>query len=297
MPGAAIIILNVLQRDHALGNGSAALAFGAPEEIVQSDRYFHPDLGYFCPAPRLRRELRVACYAGLFGVAVGATSIVIALSPIDRAVESASPVISPPTQPPGGAVDRKLASTERNDVRKPAAEAQAPGGGTMQGTSTRSQELSLQLNKERSLQNRHGAEAVLRPYEFGSPAATKARPHANQIDNGPDIARIPLGRPAALENATPPNPQADSAATSSSQTPAAVTAPAVAASATPSAAKAAPPDRPRAASVLNSKSDRMVRTESRSQKQHSDRGTGLGNVTRYARETALPRTVFWDWSR
>jgi hypothetical protein len=263
---------------------------------VQSDRYFHPDFGYFCPAPRLGRELRVACYAGLFGLAVGATSVVIALSPTDRAVDSASPAISPPTQPAGGAVARKLASTERNDVRKPAAEAQAPDGGTRQGTSTRSQGLFLQLNKERSLQNRHAAEAVLRPYEFGPPPASKARPHASQMGNGPDIARIPLGRPAALENATPPNPQADSA-TSTAQTPAAVSAPAVAASATPSAAQSAPPDRPGAASVMNSKSDRMVRTESRSQKQHSDSGTGLGNVTRYARETTFPRTVFWDWSR
>jgi hypothetical protein len=124
------------------GNGSAAVAFDvhAPEEIVQSGRYFHPELGYFCPAPRLRRELRVACYAGLFGVAVGAAIVVVALSWTDRTAVSASPLISAPTQPAVDAVPRQLASTERNDLPKPAA-TQASQGETMQRTPTRPHEL------------------------------------------------------------------------------------------------------------------------------------------------------------
>ena len=261
---------------------------------MQSDRYFHPELGYFCPAPRLRRELRVACYAGLFGVAIGATSVVIALGPTDRAADSAPAALSAPMKPPGGGADRQLASTERNDLGKAAA-AQAPGRETMQRTPTRPQELSQQLSKERPLQNR-GAEAAPGPYEFGSAATTKARPHANQRDNGPDIARIPLGRPVALENATPPNARADNA-TPTAQIPAASSA-AVAASAMPRAEQAAPADPTRPPSALDSKPHRTVRADSRPQKQHSESGNTLGNIERaYARDTTLPRTVFWDWSR
>jgi hypothetical protein len=260
---------------------------------VQSDRYFHPELGYFCPAPRLRRELRVACYASLFGVAVGAATVVVALSWTDRAADSASPLISAPTQPAVDAVPRQLASTERNDLPKPAA-TQASQGETMQRTPTRPHELSL--NKERPLQNRGGVEVVPRPYEFWSTRAAKARSHANQTDNGPDIARVPLGRPAAFENATPSNAETDPA-TPAAQDPAGSSSAAVAASATPRT-QAAPAESPRAASVLDSKPHRMVGAESRPRKQPSDSGNALGNVERaYARDNTLPRTVFWDWSR
>ena len=117
------------------------------EEIVQSDRYFHAELGYFCPTPRLRRELRVACCAGLFGVAVGAASV-IALSRTDRAANPPSPVPPAATQPGArNTLPRQLANKERDDLQKPSA-TQATEGEAVQGTPTRHYEFTMQSNVE-----------------------------------------------------------------------------------------------------------------------------------------------------
>jgi hypothetical protein len=37
----------------------------------------HPEFGYFCPAPRARRELRVAVVSVLFGMVIGAATVTI----------------------------------------------------------------------------------------------------------------------------------------------------------------------------------------------------------------------------
>jgi hypothetical protein len=37
----------------------------------------HPEFGYFCPAPRVRREMRVAVVSILFGMAIGAAIVTI----------------------------------------------------------------------------------------------------------------------------------------------------------------------------------------------------------------------------
>jgi hypothetical protein len=124
---------------------------------VQSDRYFHPELGYFCPGPRMQRELRVACWAGLVGVVIGAASV-IALSRPDRAAMPAS---------------------------------SAPSVATDPGT--------LQSRVETPHRNGEGTEAGPRVDEVGSTGAIKPRSYASQSDNGPELARVPLGRPVPLE--------------------------------------------------------------------------------------------------
>ena len=47
----------------------------------------HPELGYFCPAPRARRELRVAIVSILFGMVLGAAIVTVHTS---QAVETDS---------------------------------------------------------------------------------------------------------------------------------------------------------------------------------------------------------------
>jgi hypothetical protein len=37
----------------------------------------HPEFGYFCPAPRLRRELRIALVSILFGMVIGAAFVTV----------------------------------------------------------------------------------------------------------------------------------------------------------------------------------------------------------------------------
>ena len=45
----------------------------------------HPEFGYFCPAPRVRRELRVALFSILIGIMIGAAIVTVRTS---RAVET-----------------------------------------------------------------------------------------------------------------------------------------------------------------------------------------------------------------
>ena len=40
------------------------------------DHYAHPEFGWLSPVPRLRRELRTAFLAGLFGIGIGAAGVI-----------------------------------------------------------------------------------------------------------------------------------------------------------------------------------------------------------------------------
>ena len=51
------------------------------------DQYAHPEFGFFCPTPRLRRELRIAFVSILFG-AIGGAIGVLALGAGDRNADS-----------------------------------------------------------------------------------------------------------------------------------------------------------------------------------------------------------------
>src|SRR5512133_3678678 len=73
------------------------------EERMHSDRYVHPEFGLLSPTPRLRRELRMAFFSVLFGIAIGAAAV-IALrgnKPADDArvseLSSASAITEQPT--------------------------------------------------------------------------------------------------------------------------------------------------------------------------------------------------------
>jgi len=71
---------------------------------MHSDRYVHPEFGLLSPTPRLRRELRMAFFSGLFGIGIGAAAVV-ALSGNKTAddarvsgVSSASVISEQPTE-------------------------------------------------------------------------------------------------------------------------------------------------------------------------------------------------------
>jgi hypothetical protein len=78
--------------------------FALLEEQMRSDRYVHPEFGLLSPTPRLRRELRMAFFSVLLGIAIGAAAV-IALSgnktPDDAQVSglsSASVITEQPTE-------------------------------------------------------------------------------------------------------------------------------------------------------------------------------------------------------
>src|SRR5262245_6886080 len=43
---------------------------------MRSDRYVHPEFGLLSPTPRLRRELWMAFFSVLFGIAIGAAAVI-----------------------------------------------------------------------------------------------------------------------------------------------------------------------------------------------------------------------------
>jgi hypothetical protein len=43
---------------------------------MRSDRYVHPEFGLLSPTPRLRRELRMAFFSVLIGIAIGAAAVI-----------------------------------------------------------------------------------------------------------------------------------------------------------------------------------------------------------------------------
>jgi hypothetical protein len=208
-------------------------------------RYFHPEFGYFCPTPRLRGDLRLACCAGLFGVALGTIGAIV-LNRIEHAVSPALLVSTAATQPGvGDGAPRQLANNKRDDLRKVT----------------------------------EGREAAPGPHALGSAGVPKARLPAIRRDNGPELARIALGQPATLNNTAPPSAPRTQGA----------------------------PPQPQRATVpaLNAKPQGALPAPSRPQKQHAEpirASSGNGNSVEiaeraYARDSASPRTVFWDWSR
>jgi hypothetical protein len=71
---------------------------------MNSDRYVHPEFGFFSPTPRLRREIRMASFSLLCGIGIGAAAV-IALSgnntadDAPRGVGSASIISEDRTEP------------------------------------------------------------------------------------------------------------------------------------------------------------------------------------------------------
>jgi hypothetical protein len=65
------------------------------------DQYVHPEFGFFCPTPRLRRELRIAFVCIIFG-AIGGALGVVALSAAYRNGDSPTPVVTAKASPSNG---------------------------------------------------------------------------------------------------------------------------------------------------------------------------------------------------
>jgi hypothetical protein len=183
--------------------------------------------------------------------------------------------------------------TQRRDLQKPAA-MQPSKDEAVRETHAR------HANTDSSGPDQAGAAATPRPNDVRRADATKARSHVRQRDNGPELARVPLGRPAAFEAAAPPATETNSAR-------AVAQAPAAPARAVAAPAKlrteGALSEPPRAAPVWDPKPRRIVRAPNPPQKQQSEAlelssGSSDGGGERaYARDAKFPRTVFWDWSR
>jgi hypothetical protein len=247
---------------------------------VSSNRYLHPEFGYFAPAPRLRRELCLVVFASLFGTVLGATSM-IALSTSYRDNNPSTAGQSQAAQvhldPNASGISAPAKVQGRADHAETQSLGSAPG----------ETKLARQCDEDSPLSRK----------PWCSPP-TPSRMLSHAADNGPEIARLPLGRPATMR--LPPVATGAPLAPELSM-PTLPQHPAPATSAAAPEQKAAP-EGPSAVPASDAKPHKTVRAQPSHPKEPSARAASLtaaaeGSATAYARNTAYPRTVFWDWTR
>jgi len=95
---------------------------------MPSAHYVHPEFGYFCPGPGLRRVLRVAIVSILFGIIIGA-SVIRLRAGHDRQADNAwmiahiepsrAATVLPAATEPGSSLTGRAARGEPNGAIKP----------------------------------------------------------------------------------------------------------------------------------------------------------------------------------
>jgi hypothetical protein len=265
---------------------------------VSLKHYTHPEFGFLSPAPRLRRELRLAVVAGAFGAVIGAAGV-IALSSTDRNDNPASLVRALPTQ----ARPQPTGAPEHPPTRAGAdiaSNSQAP-------SSSKERQTLIVPSEGRTIETNHATGCEDRSsFSAGRPCSPK-RLHRGPraADNGPEIARVPLGRPAVLA-APAVAARADSASASSRASMPPPTAQADAGKAGPAADQHGASELQHSAPAADPKPQKAIRVEKARHKETPDStariaaapDSAAGSIrSAYARDVSYPRTVFWDWSR
>ena len=170
---------------------------------MHSDRYVHPEFGFFSPTPRLRRELRTAFFSVLFGIGIGAAAM-IALNGSNNTDDAAVPR--------GGNAGAVAASAIREEP--PDA---VPGGNSFQAGRVEDEVSRGQTSKpdgfaaDANSKNRkinatttcEGNEAAC--LNIPLPAAKRRGMRMPAANDAVAIARIPLGRSDASAWMTPPS--------------------------------------------------------------------------------------------
>jgi len=149
---------------------------------MRSDRYVHPEFGLLSPMPRLRRELRMAFFSVLFGIGIGAATM-IALSgketaddaPVAHAVGSASVMSEDRTEPAPG-IEKERNKEHTGKLNESAANANSENHKTNATTTCDGNSSCGNIPPGTS-----------KPRAMRMPAANDA----------PAIGRAPLGRPSA----------------------------------------------------------------------------------------------------
>jgi hypothetical protein len=247
---------------------------------------FHPEFGRLCPTPRLRRDVRLAFLALMFGAVIG--SVTVAALSTDRKAETAGVENArmTATQKPPEAAIRSNYQVETSSRAADSSPAPLPVPFDNAQTNLNAYESQSSLNAQSRRVDENLRLRRLRPVK-NAPA--------------PEIARLPLGHPTALEQPTSMGPPA--VRTSEAQEPQTLSQVAHASAATsePPASEHAVRD-----SGPRKKPNRVARAQNRQHREKSDRVAtvrrnwdngfrGLGRA--YAFDGAYGRTGFWYWSR
>ena len=196
-------------------DASEIVCFHATEAFSQGKHmehsgHLHPEFGLLSPAPRLRRELRIAASSLVFGGIAGALCVsgVIALRHSDRA---SMEIAAAPT----ATASQTTASQESDPRSDPSADGRAASPETHAATAARPQ-ASADVSAHTSSETSAPASAI-------APKARMVR--IRKAVDSPAIARLPLGRSEAPAAAAPPadtpeSTQASNAAPAGSDVPA-----------------------------------------------------------------------------
>jgi hypothetical protein len=261
-------------------------------------QYVHPEFGYFCPTPRLRRELRIAFASILVGAISGAAGV-IALSAGHRNAD-------PPTVASVVTSQTPITAPLLNGDEMSAA---AQGYNRLEGGLITTDGLRAKNDTASARDKTDAAMTACRDMSGPCLAGTPRRARVGAATDGPDVARLPLGRPAA----TP----AGITAKAPDGTPEELqgSAPDNATAATPPSAENGAQDRAHSSRVLPKKPQKTARSEGRHRNDpgndpwreeradpwggrvytNDNGGERLGRVS--TRDVSSARRGFWDWSR
>ncbi len=251
-----------------------------------SNYYIHPEFGFLSPAPRLRRELRLAVLAGLCGAATGAAGV-IGFVIADRHDELASARHAPAltrSHPQESANGNLPAFTSVHVAGN--ASADSGSGNRLISSSPAGTDC-----KARSPVSLHRHCSMEEPY----------RVPLRGTGNGPDIARVPLGHPVAPAAAVliARTDQVSSGSSELARPAAADAQPLIRAPGIEQVAAAAVPHTAPAATAA--RPQQIVRPPADRNKESADTAARVSAAAKagsaYARKISYPRTVFWDWSR
>jgi len=249
--------------------------------------HIHPEFGYLWPMPRFRRDLRVGCFAFAMGVGLGAI-VVVGFSAYERETRTAS------TPDAEGAL--ALGSETAFEPQS---------GPSFQTLRLRERGAGPVQNAPRDAKPCDNAD---RRRHCGSQALREAR--APAADNGPLIARVPLGRSAAPIEENSKRAHSDVPEASKLAESPHITRPSSDVSPPPGVADAAQ-NPPRPPPLLRKKPLPAIADQKKiGAAQNRDAGAKQAavaaqtgeNASRelaqaYARDSSHRRTVFWDWSR
>jgi hypothetical protein len=259
----------------------------------------HPEFGYFCPGPRLQREVRVTFFAIIFGALIGSITV-NALSTRARNSE-AEPATSALVPEAAGQPDQNQDS--RTDI--PAVKATPSESQIFDDRASRTAYplVTATVEPGKRARNLNGCEENSSPTAQGQCASdNKLRPvRLRSVNNPPEIARIPLGRATALEAAVPMSaPGNDGSANLELQTSqvaqsAATTSPAV-------GAEDAARENLNSPSASPKKPHKIARAQNRHRNEKSERvavrrrwDSSVGRAYAWDRPYA-PTPGFWVWS-
>ncbi len=262
----------------------------------------HPEFGYFCPAPRLRREVRVAFFAIAFGALIGSITVT-ALSTRARNPEAESAAVGSALVPQAAArSDRKQGSREIDAL---AGTARANKSGVVDEQASTAHSLaSPTVESEKPATNLDPCQEKSSPSAQGHCVAEKfGSVRRGPVNNTPDVARILLGRPTALEAEAPMGAPTAGAANLELQTPQITQQPATTSSL---GAEGAAREGLQSHSASPKKPHKIARAQNRHRSEKSERivavrrgrdseSGALGRA--YARDSSFaPMRGFWVWS-